>query len=500
QLKDENTLFFTAKNGKTLYDLEAEEKEDDVQIIEDSLHWQPSHIYAFDLKEDQITRITDNEKPIRSYQLSHDGHWLYYTITRSLSYGADAQKDPYSYLVNLKTGAKKQILQDFEFPIYDIQFTADDSGFYFGTGFSSDPEWNGAGITELYYYDLASAKATKVDLDWELGVGGGYTVAGNDVIVSLANKATMKLAYYTKKGTSWSRSEMDFDDKNEHVSLNAIADDASKIIYSYSTASKLPQYLIADLKKAKVSNEETFIKLNKKLEKKYMPKSEIMTWTGYNGDEVTGILYYPNNYEEGKKYPLMLNIHGGPSSQDTDEWSGSWAYYPSILTQKNMFVLMPNYHGSTNHGLEYTEAIKGNYYEPELEDITKGIDKLVSEGKVDRDQMGTMGWSNGAIITTMLTVKYPDMFKVAAPGAGDVNWTSDFGTCQFGVSFDQSYFGGAPWDDTNGKNYNENYLIKSPLFEIEKIKTPTIIFHGSEDRAVPRDQGWEYYRGLQQVG
>ncbi|MEC7784298.1 MAG: prolyl oligopeptidase family serine peptidase [Bacteroidota bacterium] len=500
QLKDKNTLFFTAKNGKTLYDLEAEEKEDDVQIIEDSLHWQPSHIYAFDLKENQITRITDNEKPIRSYQLSHDGNWLYYTITRSLSYGADAQKDPYSYLVNLKTGAKKQILQDFEFPIYDVQFTADDSGFYFGTGFSSDPEWNGAGITELYYYDLASAKATKVDLDWELGVGGGYTVAGNDVIVSLANKATMKLAYYTKKGTSWSRSEMDFDDKNEHVSLNAIADDASKIMYSYSTASKLPQYLIADLKKAKVSNEETFITLNKKLEKKYMPKSEIMTWTGYNGDEVTGILYYPNDYQEEKKYPLMLNIHGGPSSQDTDEWSGSWAYYPSILTQKNMFVLMPNYHGSTNHGLEYTEAIKGNYYDPELEDITKGIDKLVAEGKVDRDQMGTMGWSNGAIITTMLTVKYPDMFKVAAPGAGDVNWTSDFGTCQFGVSFDQSYFGGAPWDDTNGKTYNENYLIKSPLFEIEKIKTPTIIFHGSEDRAVPRDQGWEYYRGLQQVG
>ena len=500
ELKDKNTLFFTSKNGKTLYDLEAEEKEDDVKVIEDSLHWQPSHIYAFDLEDKKTTRITDNTKPIRGYQLSHDGNYLYYSITRSLSYGADAQKDPFSYLVNLKTGAKKQILKDFEFPIYSVQFTADDRGFYFGTGFSSDPEWNGAGITKLYYYDIALAKATKVDLDWELGIGAGYTVAGNDVIVSLANKATMKLAYYTKKGTSWSRSEMEFEDKNDHVSLNAIADDTSKIVYTYSTASKLPQYFVADLKKAKVSNEETFITLNKKLEKKYMPKSEIMTWTGYNGDEVTGILYYPNDYQEGKKYPLMLNIHGGPSSQDTDEWSGSWAYYPSILTQKNMFVLMPNYHGSSNHGLEYVEAIKGNYYEPELEDITKGIDKLVAEGKVDRDQLGTMGWSNGAILTTMLTVKYPDMFKVAAPGAGDVNWTSDFGTCQFGVSFDQSYFGGAPWDDTNGKTYNENYLIKSPLFEIEKIKTPTIIFHGSEDRAVPRDQGWEYYRGLQQVG
>ncbi|MEO0473724.1 MAG: prolyl oligopeptidase family serine peptidase, partial [Bacteroidota bacterium] len=68
------------------------------------------------------------------------------------------------------------------------------------------------------------------------------------------------------------------------------------------------------------------------------------------------------------------------------------------------------------------------------------------------------------------------------------------------VSFDQSYFGGAPWDDTEGNSFNMNYIRKSPLFEMEKVRTPTIIFHGSEDRAVPRDQGWEYYRALQQIG
>jgi len=500
QLKDKNTLLFTSKDGKTLYDQQAEERKDDVEVIEDSLHWQPSHIYAFDLDKKQTTRITKNEKPIGSFKVSHNGNWLYYTMNRSLSYGADAQKDPYSYLINLNTNSQKQILKDFEFPVGRVQFTADDSGFYFTSNYASDPEWNGAGITELYFYDIASAKATKVNLDWELGLGGGYTLSGNDVVASLANKATMKLAYYTKKGTSWSKIDIDLGEKNNHVSVEAIADDGSKILYTWSTASKLPEYFVADLKKNKISNETVFISLNKKLKEKYMPKSEIITWKGYNGDEVTGILYYPKDYEPGKKYPFMLNIHGGPSSQDIDEWSGSWAYYPSILVQKNMFVLMPNYHGSTNHGLEYAEAIKGNYYEPELEDITKAIDKLAAEGKIDRDQMGTMGWSNGAIISTMLTVKYPDMFKVAAPGAGDVNWTSDYGTCQFGVSFDQSYFGGAPWDDTDGLPYNTNYLIKSPLFEIEKIKTPTIIFHGSEDRAVPRDQGWEYYRGLQQVG
>jgi dienelactone hydrolase len=146
------------------------------------------------------------------------------------------------------------------------------------------------------------------------------------------------------------------------------------------------------------------------------------------------------------------------------------------------------------------ESIKGHYYEYELPDVITGVNKLVDERKVNPDSMGVKGWSNGAIIATMLTVKHPDMFKVAAPGAGDVNWTSDYGNCRFGVSFDQSYFGGAPWDNTDGQIFNTAYIQKSPLFEMEKVRTPTIIFHGSEDRAVPRDQGWEYYRALQQIG
>ena len=170
------------------------------------------------------------------------------------------------------------------------------------------------------------------------------------------------------------------------------------------------------------------------------------------------------------------------------------------MAEKGAFVLKPNYHGSSNHGQEFVESIKANYYDQEMIDIVNGINSLNEKGMIDMDKLGVMGWSNGAILTTMLTLRYPDMFKAAAPGAGDVNWTSDYGTCRFGVSFDQYYFGGAPWDDVNGKSYNEAYILQSPLFDIEKIKTPTIIFHGSNDRAVPRDQGWEYYRGLQQVG
>ena len=195
----------------------------------------------------------------------------------------------------------------------------------------------------------------------------------------------------------------------------------------------------------------------------------------------------------------MLSIHGGPTGVDPDLWADRWSTYPHLLAEKGMFVLKPNYHGSSNHGLEFIESIKLHYYEYELPDILAGVDSLIGAGLVHNDSLGVMGWSNGAILATMLTVQHPDRFKVCAAGAGDVNWTSDFGTCRFGVTFDQSYFGGAPWDNTNGNSFNEAYISKSPLFELEKVKTPTIIFHGSEDRAVPRDQGWEYYRALQQI-
>ena len=498
--KDKNTLLFQSHDGKTLYEQELAEKKDNVIVVEDSMHWRPNHVYSYDIKTKSIKRLTNNKKPLSGYQISKDGKWLFYSVQRSRSYAADSEHDPYHYLKNLETGNIKKIESGLGQPMYAVEFTNDNKGFYFLSTTSSDPQWNGSGIQEAYYYTLASHSFKKVNLRWDLGLGRGYTVVGNNLIASLANKATLRLAYYKKNSNSWSKSNINLGDKNDHTSIITVSEDGKKVIYTYSTASKLPSFLIADLDGNKFSNEKEIVELNKKLRKKGLAKTEVMVWKGYNGDEVTGILVYPENYQEGKRYPLMLSIHGGPAGADLDMFSDRWSTYPHLLAQRGMFILKPNYHGSSNHGLKFVESIKGNYYEPEMEDIIKAIDVLDKEGKIDKNQMGTMGWSNGAIITTMLTVRYPDMFKVAAPGAGDVNWTSDYGTCRFGVSFDRQYFGGNPWDDTNGKYYNENYIIKSPIFEIEKIKTPTIIFHGSEDRAVPRDQGWEYFRGLQQSG
>lgn len=505
---NDSTLVFVAEEGKTLYEKEAEDRKDDVQVIEDTAHFKPSRLFTLNVKTKDLRRLSDNRFPVAVYAVSRDGNWIVSAHTRSPHFGADGKPRPEIRLWDVKAGTSRGIISD-QFGAGQFLFAHDNAGFYFTINQTSDTLWNGAGVRMLRYFDLATGRVSPVPLTHDWGLGGGLMRTATGVIVELANGPTNKLAVVEKKPgqLAWTVKPLAVPAAmGEHVAPIVLSKDHGTMLYEYSTASTPTQYhigkLTTDAKKGTVSlgTDGEFLTLNADFPKKKLAKSEVMRWKGWRDDEVTGILYYPTNYKPGRPYPLVVSIHGGPAGADGDAWSESWAYYPNILAQKGAFVLMPNYHGSSNHGQAFVESIAKNYYDPELEDITKGIDALVAKGLVNRDSMGVHGWSNGAILTTMLTVRYPEMFKVAAPGAGDVNWTSDFGTCQFGVTFDQHYFGGAPWDNVGGKTYNETYITKSPLFELERVKTPTIIFHGSEDRAVPRDQGWEYYRALQQIG
>ena len=491
---DKERLLFTTRETSTRYEEHLEATEDDARVVEDTTLFRPVRLFVVDVSTGKVTRVTENENQITEFAPSPDGKYVVYSLDDS-PIDADARNQPHQFLLNLETGETTELFDEQYFDPSNYQWTSDSRGFYATDSYSSDPEHEGAGITKLYHYDLAARSYQEVPLRWgDKGIGyGGYAVVDGGVHVQLADGPTFQPRFYRRTNDGWVPEAVE-DERLAHATAFVAGPDGETIVFSHSTADTPPAYRVGTYREGAVQDDETLTTLNDNLDTLPIPRAEVVRWTGANGETVNGILHYPLNYDPDRAYPLMTVIHGGPSGVDLDAWSLGWTVYAPLLAQRGAFVFRPNYHGSGHHGLDFVESIKGKYYELEIPDIVSGIDSLASAGLVDTDSLGVMGWSNGAILTTQLTIEHPELFQVAAPGAGDVNWTSDYGNCAFGVRFDQSYFKGAPWTHT------EHYIEKSPLFEMPKIQTPTLIHHGTEDRAVPYEQGWEYYRALQQIG
>ena len=490
-LKD-GQILLSAREDDTHHEDALKKAKDDTDAIEDTTLYRPVRLFTVGTDSKDVTRVSSNEYPIGEFAADPTGRYVVYSIDPS-PVDADARNQPLQYLLDLDSGQRTEIFDEQYFDPSGFRWTRDGSGFYAQDTHSSDPENEGAGIQLLYYFDLTARSYEEVPLDFPNGVGaGGYAVVNGGIHVQLADGPVMRPRFYAKTSDGWTPQDVS-DERFRHVTDLAIGPDGETLVFDYSRADELPQYLVGTYERGSIGETTEWTEINQYLEQRRIPDAEVITWEGAEGATVNGILYYPLDYDPDRAYPLITAIHGGPSGVDLDVWRLGWTIYPGLWAQRGAFVFRPNYHGSGHHGLEFVESIKGRYYELEIPDIVNGINHLVDEGKVDPDSLGVMGWSNGAILTTQLTVEHPEMFKVAAPGAGDVNWISDYGNCAFGVSFDDSYFGGAPWERI------DHYIEKSPLFELTKVRTPTLIHHGTEDRAVPYEQGWQYYRALQQI-
>ncbi len=489
---DAERILFSAREGTTHHEDALKSAQDDTEAIEDTSLYQPVRLFTIGTESKDVRRVSSNTYPIGEFAADPTGQYIVYAVAPS-PVDADARNQPLQYLLDLSSSERTEIFDEQYFDPSGFRWTRDGSGFYAQDTHSSDPENEGAGIQLLYYFDLAARQYDEVPLDFANGIGaGGYVVVNGGIHVQLADGPRMHPRFYAKTNDSWTPQPVT-DDRLRHTTDLAIGPDGKTLVFDYSRADERPQYLVGTYDRGAIAATVEWAEINSYLEKRRIPEAEVITWDGAEGETVNGILYYPLDYNPERSYPLITAIHGGPSGVDLDVWRLSWTVYPGLWAQRGAFVFRPNYHGSGHHGLDFVESIKGRYYELEIPDIVNGITHLVDEGKVDSDSLGVMGWSNGAILTTQLTVEHPTMFKVAAPGAGDVNWTSDYGNCAFGVRFDDSYFGGAPWEQL------DHYIEKSPLFEMTKVRTPTLIHHGTEDRAVPYEQGWEYYRALQQI-
>ena len=219
-------------------------------------------------------------------------------------------------------------------------------------------------------------------------------------------------------------------------------------------------------------------------------KAESFEWTN-EGFNIQGWIVPPAKVESGKKYPMIVLIHGGPSSATTSDWPAGFGMSRAIiaaLSVRGYYVLLPNPRGSYGQGEEFTRANVKDFGHGDLRDNLAGIDAAIKKYPVDPDRLGVTGWSYGGFMT-MWTVTQTNRFRGAVAGAGIANWQSYYGQNlidQWMISF----FGASVYDNP------AVYRKSSPIEFIKKVKTPTLVIVGEHDAECPSSQSYEFWHAL----
>ncbi len=219
-----------------------------------------------------------------------------------------------------------------------------------------------------------------------------------------------------------------------------------------------------------------------------------ISWKAKGGLEITGLLMLPLDYQAGKKYPCVVQIHGGPESAYVEGWTTSYVTWSELLAARGYVVFSPNYRGSTGRGVAYSKADHKDLGGKEFDDVIDGIDFLVQQGYVDPARVGIGGFSYGGYFSAWAATKHTERFKAASMGAGIANWVSFTGTSD--IPYENSM---VHWNLDVFKNM-EKAWGRSPLAFVEKSQTPLLISHGDKDDRVPISQGWEIYTALKLLG
>lgn len=446
-----------------LSELPCYEKTDSLKVKAGCLEWP------------KAKRITKGDFTVTSFRVSPDGKYV--------AFGH--QPDP---LINsfLKSDISKVSLSDNEItsvvknPSSDgLEDWSPDSKEILFTSNLSDSTSNFYTNSKLFAIQIET-KATRQlakTLDEDLG---GFTWTPTGIYASIWTKTKRHL--YRVDPTTGAHSV--FRNSPNQIFNFSFSKDGQTIAYTARADDQLNEVFVSDLKEAGVQVTD----MTSQIKNWKFAQSEVISWKSKDGATIEGVLHKPKDYDPSKKYPLLVVIHGGPTGIDTPTPVPGYVYPVLQWLDKGCLVLRPNYRGSAGYGEAFRSLNVKNLGVGDMWDVMSGIDYLDKKGMIDKSKMGSMGWSQGGYISAFLTTN-TDVFKAISVGAGISNWMTYYVNTDI-HPFTRQYLKATPWSD------EMIYKKTSPMTNINKAKTPTLIQHGEFDRRVPIANAYELLQGL----
>jgi dipeptidyl aminopeptidase/acylaminoacyl peptidase len=385
-----------------------------------------SSIWILNVATKQKRRLLTTELPNRAARWSPDGKWIAYTGTGRV--GGVSKTD--MFIVQSDGGSPRKLTGDFDLDAGTPDWSPDGRKIYFSAGLRE--------TTQVFAADVASGKITQVsDLP---GVFQLAEISG-DGRIAFGDYATA-----THPGDVYRL------DLQSHA-LTALSDQNAW----------LSDYAVGD--------------------------SEVIKWKSDDGTEIEGVLTKPVDFDPSKKYPFLLNPHGGPTG------ASLMSFTPSVqlMAANGYLVLQPNFRGSTGRGEAFASANKNTWGQGDYQDCISGVKAIEARGWADPERLGAFGWSYGGYMTFWILTQ-TNMFKAVSPGAGLTDIYAMYSQTDI-QRYIEFFFGDkAPWDN------REEYWDHSPMKFVEQVKTPTLILQGQQDTRVPFAQPQEFYHALLERG
>ena len=479
---DGKVIYFLKSDDDTEEEKKSKENKTDVILVDKNFKY--SHIYSYSFAEDTVRQITKGNFSVNNYDYSPDGKKIIFSHQDDTNINTGFINTDISIIGSDGKNFENLIIR----PGLDSNpiFSGNGNKFAF---ISSGGKQESIGLRDVYIFDLKDREITKLyntpNRDSNII---SWSSDNKKIIISESVKTTGQLLLLPINGDnyiSWSNDKY----KEGVISSVVKSKNSEYIVLCYEKLDKPVEVYISkenniSFEKLSEINNYDFPKLS---------KTEIISWKSFDGKEIEGILTYPKNYNKGSKYPVILQIHGGPAGVFSERYNGRpGIYMTEYFSEKGYVTIKPNPRGSTGYGKEFRYANYKDWGYGDYEDVVSGVDKVIEMGIGDPDKQFVMGWSYGGYLTSFIVTK-TNRFKAASMGAGLPNLISMVTTTDI-QDYLVAHMGAEFWEDY------ETYEKHSAIYQIKNTTTPTQIIHGANDLRVPFTQGQEFYRALDRLG